>query len=313
MIPSRAVTPSTESKIGLFVFNQADEYHRRLAEEAQEAARHHGIAVQVYDAGDTGAKQAQDLVRFAAENPGKRLCALVVPFADAIAEGTAVQDDATYRLARRVLQKGVGWILLNHGRPDLVTALRSEFPGLPLALVAIDNQEFGRIQARLLRGLVKAGGKVLCVRGNPFDSGSQERSAGLKEGLRGSGIDLEEVDGRWDATVAEKEVRRWLASPMRRQAPLHAVAAQDDIMAMAARRVLDSAAQELGRADLKGIPIVGGDGLPGMGRRWVDERTLTATVSVTLPGKTAVELLWRHWKDGAPLPAVTLLAPTPYP
>ena len=98
------MTPSPESKIGLFVFNQADEYHRRLAEEAQEAARHHGVAVQVYDAGDTGAKQAQDLVRFAAENPGKRLCALVVPFADAIPEGTSIQDDATYRLARRLLQ-----------------------------------------------------------------------------------------------------------------------------------------------------------------------------------------------------------------
>jgi ABC-type sugar transport system substrate-binding protein len=307
------MTPSPESKIGLFVFNQADEYHRRLAEEAQEAARQHGVAVQVYDAGDTGAKQAQDLVRFAGENPGKRLCALVVPFADAIPEGTAVQDDATYRLARRLLQKGVGWVMLNHGRADLATALRAEFPALPLALVAIDNLEFGRIQARLLRGLVKPGAKVLCVRGNPFDSGSQERSAGLKEGLRGAGIDLEEVDGRWDAGIAEAEVRRWIASPLRQQTPLHAVVAQDDVMAMAARRVLDRAAQEMARVDLRGIPVIGGDGLPGMGRRWVDEGALTATVSVTLPGKTAVELLWRHWKDSAPLPAVTRLAPTPYP
>jgi ABC-type sugar transport system substrate-binding protein len=307
------VTPSPDSKIGLFVFNQADEYHRRLAEEAQEAARQHGVAVQVYDAGDTGAKQGQDLVRFAGENPGKRLCALVVPFADAIPEGTAVQDDATYRLARRLLQKGVGWVMLNHGRADLVTALRAEFPALPLALVAIDNLEFGRIQARLLRGLVEAGAKVLCVRGNPFDSGSQERSAGLKEGLRGAGIDIEEVDGRWDATIAEAEVRRWIASPLRHQAPLHAVVAQDDIMAIAARRALDRAVQETGRADLEGIPVIGGDGLPGMGRRWVDEGKLTATVSVTLPGRTAVELLWRHWKDSAPLPAVTRLAPTPYP
>jgi len=307
------VAPSAESKIGLFVFNQADEYHRRLAEEAQEAARHHDVAVQVYDAGDTGAKQAQDLVRFAAENPGKRLCALVVPFADAIPEGTALQDDATYRLARRVLQKGVGWVMLNHGRADLVTALRAEFPALPLALVAIDNQEFGRIQARILRGLVKAGAKVLCVRGNPFDSGTQERSAGLKEGLRGAGIDLEEVDGRWDAAIAEREVRRWIASPLRHQAPLHAVVAQDDVMGMAARRALDGVAQEQARADLKAIPVIGGDGLPGMGRRWVDEGALKATVSVTLPGKTAVELLWRHWRDSAPLPEVTRLAPTPYP
>jgi ABC-type sugar transport system substrate-binding protein len=312
MLPSVPVTPSIESKIGLFVFNQADEYHRRLAEEAQEAARHHGVAVQVYDAVDTAAKQAQDLVRFAAENPGKRLCALIVPFADAIPEGMAVQDDATYRLARRILQKGVGWVMLNHGRADLVTALHAEFPSLPLALVAIDNLEFGRIQARLLRAHVKPGAKVLCVRGNPFDSGCQERSAGLKEGLRGGGIDLEEVDGRWDPAIAETEVRRWITSPLRIQTPLHAVVAQDDVMGMAARRALDRAARELGRADLRRLPIIGGDGLSGMGRRWVDEGALTATVSVTLPGKTAVDLLWRHWKDSAPLPAVTRLAPTPY-
>jgi len=314
MLRSRLVNPSSsDSKIGLFVFNQADEYHRRLAEEAQEAARHHGVAVEIHDAGDTAAKQAQDLVRFAAENPGKRLCALIVPFADAIPEGIAIQDDATYRLARRLLQKGVGWIMLNHGRADLVTALRAEFPSLPLALVAIDNLEFGRIQARFLRGLVKPGAKALCVRGNPFDTGSQERSAGLKEGLRGAGIDLEEVDGRWEAAITESEVRRWITSPLRHQTPLHAVVAQDDVMGMAARRALDRAAQELQRPELKGIPVIGGDGLPGMGRRWVDEGALTATVSVTLPGRTAVELLWRHWKDSAPLPAVTRLAPTPYP
>ena len=301
------------SKIGLFVFNQGDEYHRRLAEEAEEAARQHGVPVQVFDAVDTAAKQAQDLVRFAIENPGKRLCALVVPFADALAEGAAIQDDATYRLARRVLQKGVGWIMLNHGREDLVPALRDEFPSLPLALVAIDNVEFGRIQARQLRRLVPAGAKVLCVRGNPFDSGCRERTAGLKEGLQDAGISLEDVDGRWDAAITEAAVLRWISSPLRRQAPLHAVVAQDDVMGAAARRVLTRAAQELGRADLKGIPVLGGDGLPGMGRRWVDEGILTATVSVTLPGKTAVDLVWRHWHDSAPLPAVTRLAPTPYP
>jgi len=314
VLRSHPVAPSSsDSKVGIFVFNQADEYHRRLAEEACDAARHHGVAVEVHDAGDTAAKQAQDLVRFAGENPDRRLCALIVPFADAIAEGSAIQDDATFRLARRLLQKGVGWVMLNHGRADLVTALRAEFPSLPIALVGIDNLEFGRIQGRFVRRLVKPGAKVLCVRGNPFDSGSQERSAGLKESLRGAGIDLEEVDGRWEAKIAESEVRRWITSPLRQQAPLHAVVAQDDVMGMAARRALDRAAQELARPDLKGIPVIGGDGLPGMGRRWVDEHALSATVSVTLPGKTAVDLLWRHWKDSAPLPAVTRLAPTPYP
>jgi len=307
------MSPDLESRIGLFVFNQADEYHRRLAAEAEEAARQHAVAVEVYDAGDTAAKQAQDLVRFAGESPEMRRCALLVPFADATAEGIALQDDATYRLARRVLQKGAGWIMLNHGREELVAALRTEFPGLPVALVAVDNHEFGRIQARQLRARVKSGARILCVRGNPFDSGCRERSAGLKEGLRGADVHLEEVDGRWDAGVAEAEVQRWLASPLRHPWPVQAVVAQDDVMAMGARRALDRAGQEPGRADLGAVPVLGGDGLPGLGRRWVDKGKLAATVSVTLPGRTAVELLWRHWRSAAPLPAVTRLAPTPYP
>jgi ABC-type sugar transport system substrate-binding protein len=301
-----------ESKIGLFVFNQGDEYHRRLAAEAEEAARHRGLPVEVFDAGDTAAKQAQDLVRFVLDNPGRRLCALVVPFADAISEGP-IQDDPTYRVARRVLQKGMGWIMLNHGRESVVTALRSEFPALPVALVAIDNVEFGRMQARQLRALVSAGSKVLHVRGNPFDSACQERAAGFKEGLQTSGIAVEEVDGRWDSATAEKEILRWIASPFRQQAPLHAVVGQNDAMAAAARRVLARAAPELGRPELKEIPVLGGDGLPGLGRSWVDEGTLTATICVTLAGRPAIEMLTRHWRDLAPLPAVTRLAPTPYP
>jgi hypothetical protein len=84
-------------------------------------------------------------------------------------------------------------------------------------------------------------------------------------------------------------------------------------MAVAARRVLDRASRELGRPELKTVPVLGGDGLPGVGRRWVDEGTLASTVSVTLPGKAAVELLLRHWHDGAAVRRVTRLAPTPYP
>ena len=58
--------------------------------------------------------------------------------------------------------------------------------------------------------------------------------------------------------------------------------------------------------------MLGGDGLPDIGRPRVDDKTLTATVTVTLPGKPALELLARHWA-GAPLPLVTLLDVVSYP
>jgi hypothetical protein len=298
--------------IGLFVFDRVGEYHRRLALEAQEAARSEGLALELFDAENIGAKQAQDLVRFAsAAATGHPVCALVVPLADAVEEGD-LQGDPTFRLARRVLQKGVGWLTLNHGREGVVRALAVEFPRLPVAMVAIDNDAFGRIQAQQLRALLPGGGTVLCVRGNPFDSASQGRSAGLKAEL-GDDFKLEEIDGRWDPAQAESAVHKWLNSPHRRQAALGAVVCQNDEMAAAARGVLARAAVELGRPELQRTAVLGGDGLPGRGRRWVDEGTLTATVGVTLPGRPAVELLAGYWRKTAPLPVVTRLAPVSHP
>jgi ABC-type sugar transport system substrate-binding protein len=300
-----------DGKIGVFV-NTGDDYHRHLIREAEEAAQREGLAIEVFDVQHTAAKQAQDLIRFERDNSGKKLCICLVPEADAM-HGGGVEKDPTLHLAQRLLQKGVGWIALNHGREEVITSLRSQFPKLPIALVAVDNLDFGRIQARQLRTLLPRGGTALLVCGHPFETACQERSAGMKQELQGSGITLEEVEALWEASVAEKAVHKWITSPIRRRMALDALVCQNDQMGVGARRALMGAAGELDRPELKRIPVIGGDGLPDLGRRWVDDGTLTATVCVTLPGRPAVEQLARHWRDGAPLQAVTRLAVTSYP
>jgi hypothetical protein len=300
-----------ESKLGFFV-NNLEGYQGCIVRDARRAAEVEGLALEVFDAGHNAPKQAQDLVRFANQNPGVRLCALVIPEADATQDGS-IEDDPTYHLAVRILQKGVGLIILNHGREPLVAALRAKFPALPVALVAIDNLEFGRMQGRQLRRLVSKGGTVLCVRGNPFDSACRDRTAGLAQELKDSGIVVEEIDARWDADLAEPGVLKWISSPIRRHMPLSAVVSQNDHMGQASRQALLRAAEDLGRPDLKQVPVIGGDGLPEFGLRWVAEGILTATVSVTLPGKPAVEQLARYWRNGAPLPGVTRLGVTSHP
>jgi ABC-type sugar transport system substrate-binding protein len=223
------------------------------------------------------------------------------------------ENDPNSKLARRIAEKGVGWITLNHGRGALVESLRTQFPHVPSAMVVIDNLELGRIQGQQLKTLLPGGGTVLCVRGNPFDSASRGRTQGLHQELLAGPIKIEETDGLWRPDVAESAVYKWLTSPTRRLLPLRAVACQNDEMALAARQAVTRAAVELGRPELRAVPIVGGDGLPGKGLRWVDDGKLTATVSVTLPARPAIELLARHWKTGAPLPVVTSLRPSSYP
>jgi ABC-type sugar transport system substrate-binding protein len=212
-----------------------------------------------------------------------------------------------------MLGAGVGWITINHGREDVIAALRAEFPSVPAALVVIDNIEFGRMQGRQLRNLLPNGGTTLFVRGDPSETACRRRLQGFMEEIGDASIALEEVDGQWETHVAEPAVRRWIMSPLRSHQPLHAVVCQNDHMGIGARDALVRAADELKRPDLMRVPVVGGDGLRDFGQRWVDQKRLTATVCVTLPGRPVIKLLARYWRDGTPLPPVTWLPVTSYP
>jgi hypothetical protein len=301
--------------IGVFV-NNREGYQGCIVREAEEEAQREGLSCEIHDAAFNASRQALDLVRFAGQHAERGRCAaLVVPEADAISEGGI---DPVLHTATRVLQKGVGFVMLNHGRPELVTALRAQFPALPVALIAVDNREFGRVQARQLRRIMpEDGGTVLYVRGNPGDSACQERADGMTEELQHPGrIAIEEITAHWATELAEEYMYKWLTSPMRRQLKLQTlqlVVSQNDHMGAGARRALRRAADDLGRPELKTIPVIGGDGLPDFGQRWVAEGVLTATVCVTLPGRPAVLQIAQHWRSGSPLPAVTRLPVRSHP
>ena len=250
-------------------------------------------------------------MRFGILHAGTRRCAFVVPEADAISDGGI---DPTLHLATRVLQKGVGFVMPNHGRQELVPAPRSQFPALPVALIAIDNVEFGRVQGPQVRKLVpESGGTVLYIRGNPGDSANRDRATGMKEELQHAAASRSRRRRRtgprsWPSrTCTSGSRRRSAASCSSRR-----WSRRTTTWAPGARRAL-RAADELGRPDLKTVPVIGGDGLPDFGQRWVAEGVLTATVCVTLPGRPAVQQIAQHWRNGTPLPAVTKLPVRSHP
>jgi hypothetical protein len=300
-----------DGKIGLFV-NALDGYQGSVVREVQEAAVRSNLEVQVFDGEHSPVKLGQSVIRFQHENPGQRLCVFVLPEDDASHKG-AIEDDPTFHVACRLGEKGVGWITLNHGREDFVGSLRKRHPHLPIALVAIDNVAFGRLQGQQLRRLLPEGGTALCVRGLTQDSACRDRSLGLKEALQGSLIEVTELDARWDEGVARGLVRKWITSPLRTHTRLDAIVSQNDQMGRAVRQELAEIADKTGRPELKAIPVLGGDGLPEIGRPWVDDGTLTGTVCVTLPGRPAVEQLASFWRNGAPLAPVTKLDVSCYP
>jgi ABC-type sugar transport system substrate-binding protein len=217
-----------------------------------------------------------------------------------------------HTLARKVLGRGCPWILLNRAVEAHVDQMRAEFPGGAIALVSVDHREAGRIQGRQVAArLGGRPGTVLCVLGNMMTTAARARRDGLAESLPRSSA-LPEVEGLWSAESAEKVTARWLAAT----APpaLDAVAAQNDPMAIGARKALARMAAESRRPEWAKVPVFGIDGVPEEGQRLVDERVLAGTVVLPPSSGPAVELFAAAFPPArAAVPPRVMLAPRPYP
>jgi ribose transport system substrate-binding protein len=93
--------------------------------------------------------------------------------------------------------------------------------------------------------------------------------------------------------------------------PLDVVAAQDDSMARGARRAFDAVTGE-GASRWKSLAYLGIDGVPTVGRRFVDEGQLTGTVIMPSNTGAAIDHLarWLHHKT---VPTAIRLAVRSYP
>jgi hypothetical protein len=96
-----------KGRIGLFTINDRTGYQKLLAEDGVRAARRHGLVAEVFPAEDTAALQSAQIVKFLHAHPGERMAVVAMPVSD------IGHEKALESLARKVLQRGVGWMLLN--------------------------------------------------------------------------------------------------------------------------------------------------------------------------------------------------------
>jgi ABC-type sugar transport system substrate-binding protein len=285
-------------RIAVSLTSEDQEYQALQGEDAREAGRRLGVEVAVLFAEDNAVMQIQQLFRFLHTPEGERPAALLVH--------TRVADGLE-RVARNAARAGVGWFLLNRTAP-YVDALRSEYPELAVAAVTTDHAEIGRIHARQLRGLCPDGSPVLYVQGPAETPAGRLRLEAFEEAARGRSYDLKVVNGEWTAASAEKAITAWLrlkTSDLFRPA---AVVCQNDNMARGAQKALEGLRPEWGH-----VPFLGCDGLPGGGRRDVDEGRLAATVGIPSCAGPAIELVVGWVRAGRVPPGQTVLAPLPYP
>jgi len=116
----------------------------------------------------------------------------------------------------------------------------------------------------------------------------------------------------WTEESAYRTVSSWLRLRTSQESHIDLVGAQDDSMAMGARKAFSQIA-EAERARWMKIPITGCDGMPKTGQAWVRNGTLAATVFIRPNTDLAIEMLVEALKSGAALPERKVTEPESVP
>jgi ribose transport system substrate-binding protein len=214
-----------------------------------------------------------------------------------------VGGTALPQVARAASAAGIGWAVLNR-RPDYLSELRTAATA-PFFAVTSDHAEIGRIQGRQFAALLPRGGSVLYIEGPSQSSSAQERTSGMRE-TKPPGIQVAILKARWTEESAGRAVRSWLKLATSQSALIDLVGAQDDSMAMGARKALQEITNGAERSRWLSLPFTGCDGQPETGQAWVREKWLTATIHIPPLTGPAMEILAKAIQDGTQPPECSL-------
>ena len=285
-------------RIGLFLDQSKSVFQGRLRQVAEETAGRLGVTIEVVFAeGDSGSQHKQ-LFAFVRRDP-RPDAFLVQP----------VETSGLRFVVREARQKGLACVFINR-HPAFVEELRTEPGGLVFS-VTPDNTGIGRIQGEQVRALLPQGGAVLCVTGPPSAASVIQRLDGAEKS-KGPLISIIRIAANWTRQGGEQAVADWL-NTTRGLVRFDMVGAQNDDMAIGARKALDRLADGLQQPQLRTMPVTGVDGLPDFGQRLVAEKQLTATIVMPTTTGEAIELLVAALRDGRKPAAETRLPVTSHP
>jgi ribose transport system substrate-binding protein len=256
------------------------------AQCAEETAGKLGIDAEIVYAEDDAVNQSTQLLKAIQSPKESRPDAIVLE---------PVGSTALPRVAQAASAAGIGWAVLNR-RPDYLSELRMRATA-PIFAVSADHDEIGRIQGRQFAALLPKGGSVLYIEGPSRSSSAAKRTAGMME-TKPSNIRLSMLKASWTEDSATRAVLSWLKLTTSLSAPIDLVGAQDDAMAMGARKAFHGLAGNEERARWLSLPITGCDGQPATGQVWVRDKLLTATIYVSPLTGTAMEILVAAIRDG---------------
>ena len=266
--------------------NNDNDYQQEQAAAAEKAGRRLGVDVTIVHAGNDALKQSQQLLQYIQEGPEKRPDAIMFEPAG----GTAFPQ-----VARAAAAAGIGWVVLNH-EADYLAELRRTFK-VPVFGITSDHEEIGKIQGQQFAALLPQGGTVLYIEGPPNSAAAKARTRGMNK-TKPANIQVKSMRGNWTEESAYRAVSSWLRLRTSQESHIDLVGAQDDSMAMGARKAFSEVPPDERARWLK-LPFTGCDGMPKTGQASVRNGTLAATIFIRQNTDLAVEMLVEAFKGAA--------------
>ena len=182
---------------------------------------------------------------------------------------------------------------------------------VPMCCITSDHEEIGKIQGMQFAALLPNGGSVLYIEGPNNSSAARQRSVGMNKS-KPPNVQVKTLRANWTEESSYKAVSSWLRLQTSQQSRIDLVGAQDDSMAMGARKAFSEIA-ESDRARWMKIPVTGCDGMPKTGQAWVRNGSLAATVYIRPNTDLAIEMLAEAFKSGSMLPDRKVTEPESIP
>ncbi len=280
--------------------NNDNDYQIEQALAAERTARRLGVEVKIIHASNDALTQSQQLLHYVQDSNVTRPDAILFEPAG----GTAFPQ-----VARAAAAAGIGWVVLNH-EADYIPDLRRTYK-VPIFGLSADHEEVGKIQGKQFAALLPNGGTILYIEGPPNSSAAKDRTRGMNK-TKPANIAVKTMRANWTEESAYKAVSSWLRLRTSLESHIDLVGAQDDSMAMGARKAFGEIA-EAERARWMKIPFTGCDGMPKHGQAWVRNGILAATIFIRPNTDLAIEMLVEATKSGNTLPERKLTIPESVP
>src|SRR5215471_4613344 len=231
-------------RVLLSLMTEENDYQLEQAAAARRTAETAAVDLQILFANNDTITQSTQILRAVQNDPALRPDAVLLE---------PVGGTALPQVARAAVNAGIAWGVLNNV-PDYLADLHGA-SRVPVFAVGTDHAEIGRIEARQCAALLPRGGNVLYVQGPSEHFAAKQRTSGLQSALP-QNIRLTCLRANWTEEGAARSVSSWLKLTSASKIQIDLIAAQNDTMALASRKVFQATADPGERERWLRLPFI---------------------------------------------------------